>query len=440
MKKYNLKTAVAMVVGIIIGAGVFFKSGSILSSTGGNLWLGMLSWIIGGMLIMSSAYAFVILTNDFKISGGVNEYAGQTIGKKYGYFTGFYMAVVYFPCICSVIAWLCAKYTLVLFAVNSDIWIIILSFSYLILFTLLNVLAPLISGKLQVSATIIKLIPLAFIAVAGVIYGLFFENGYLIFNFTHETSEITTSGIWQAICSTVFAYEGWICVTSINNELNDSKRDFPKAIFFGAIICILTYLLYYIGLAGTYPNEDFIVDNDNTVKKAFMLLLGKYGGTILYIFVLISSFGCLNGLCIANIRGFQNLASYNEFIGSKQINHKKTKSGLSYYSAILALVIAIIWGTFWFLCIYNVIPRIIDISELSISFLYVFYIPIYIYIMIKNKNSSFIRRYIIPILAIIASIIIIISGIIAHKLNSLIFLIICALLIFIGFIIEKRKD
>lgn len=436
MKKYNLKTAIAMVVGIIIGAGVFFKSGTILESTGGNLWLGMLAWVIGGLLIISSAYAFAVLTNDFNINGGINEYAGKTIGKKYGYYTGFYLAVIYFPCITSVIAWLCAKYTLVLFGVDSNLWIIVLSFIYLIVFSLLNVFAPIISGKLQISTTIIKLIPLAFVAVAGVIYGLFSKDGNLIYNFTHTTSKLTASGMWQAICSTVFAYEGWICVTSINNELKDSKKNFPKALFIGSIICILTYLLYYIGLSGTYPNEDFINDNDNTVKKTFMLLLGKYGGILLYSFVLISSFGCLNGLCIANIRGLQNLASYNEFKGSKVINSKNTREELSYISSAIGLVFACFWLGTWLLSLYGVIPVLIDVSELAIVFLYAFYIPIYIYIMIKNKSAGIVRRYIIPTLAIIAAIIILVSGILAHALNALIFLAICLVILFVGFILK----
>lgn len=437
MKKYNLKTAIAMVVGIIIGAGVFFKSGTILESTGGNLWLGMLAWVIGGLLIISSAYAFAVLTNDFNINGGVNEYAGKTIGKKYGYYTGFYLAVIYFPCITSVIAWLCAKYTLVLFGVDSNLWIILLSFIYLIVFSLLNVFAPIISGKLQISTTIIKLIPLAFVAVAGVIYGLFSKDGNLIYNFTHTTSKLTASGMWQAICSTVFAYEGWICVTSINNELKDSKKNFPKALLIGSIICILTYLLYYIGLSGTYPNEDFINDNDNTVKQAFMLLLGKYGGVLLYSFVLISSFGCLNGLCIANIRGLQNLASYNEFKGSKVLNSKNTKEGLSYISCAIGLVFACFWLGIWLLSLYGVIPILIDVSELAIVFLYAFYIPIYIYIMIKNKNAGVVRRYIIPTLAIIAAIIILVSGILAHALNALIFFVASLIILFIGFLLKK---
>lgn len=436
-KKYNCTAAIAMVVGIIIGAGVFFKSGAILKATGGNLWLGMLSWVIGGILIISSAYAFAILTNDFNISGGINEYAGKTLGKKYGYYTGYYLAIIYFPCITAVLAWLSSKYTLVLFNVDSTIWTISLSFIYLIGFTLLNIFAPIISGKLQISTTILKLIPLIFIAVVGLIYGIFNPNGLLLENFTHVTSELTSSGMWQAICATVFAYEGWICVTSINNEMENSKKNFPKALIIGAIICILTYILYLIGIAGIEPTLDLINNPELTILNAFTRLLGSFGGPILYTFVLISGLGCLNGLCIANIRGLQNLADYNEFKGSNIINNKKTKKNLSYFSSLIGLFIAMLWLAIWFLFLYNVFPIFIDVSELAIVYLYLFYIPIYIYIIIKNKNAGIVRRYIIPVLAIIASIIILVSGIMAHGIGSLIFIIAILFIMLIAVIIKK---
>ena len=52
-KKYGLLTAIAMVVGIVIGSGVFFKAEKILNATQGNLGLGILAWIIGGIIMIS---------------------------------------------------------------------------------------------------------------------------------------------------------------------------------------------------------------------------------------------------------------------------------------------------------------------------------------------------------------------------------------------------
>lgn len=60
-KKYGLPTAIALVIGIVIGSGVFFKAEKILTATGGNLPLGILAWAIGGLIMIICAYMFSIL-------------------------------------------------------------------------------------------------------------------------------------------------------------------------------------------------------------------------------------------------------------------------------------------------------------------------------------------------------------------------------------------
>ena len=60
-KKYGLLTAIAMVVGIVIGSGVFFKAEKVLTATGGDLPLGILAWVIGGVIMISCAYTFAVM-------------------------------------------------------------------------------------------------------------------------------------------------------------------------------------------------------------------------------------------------------------------------------------------------------------------------------------------------------------------------------------------
>ena len=60
-KRYGLITAIAMVVGIVIGSGVFFKAEKILNSTGGNMLIGISAWIIGGCIMVVCAYTFAIM-------------------------------------------------------------------------------------------------------------------------------------------------------------------------------------------------------------------------------------------------------------------------------------------------------------------------------------------------------------------------------------------
>ena len=104
-----------------------------------------------------------------------------------------------------------------------------------------NAISPRLAGKFQVATTFIKLIPLALMAVVGIIYGI--TSGQLTENFTHTVqltgamaNPVNVNPLFGAVVATAFAYEGWIIATSINSELKDAKKNLPKALTLGAII------------------------------------------------------------------------------------------------------------------------------------------------------------------------------------------------------------
>lgn len=87
-KKYGLFTAICTVVGTVIGSGVFFKAEKILQETNGNLPIGILAWIIGGIIMVVCAYAFSLLATKHEKVSGIVDYAEAMVGKKYAYFMG----------------------------------------------------------------------------------------------------------------------------------------------------------------------------------------------------------------------------------------------------------------------------------------------------------------------------------------------------------------
>ena len=80
-KKYGLATAISMVIGIVIGSGIFFKAQNVLSLTNGNMPLGILAWIIGGLIMIVCAYCFSILATKYNKVNGIIDYAEATCGK-----------------------------------------------------------------------------------------------------------------------------------------------------------------------------------------------------------------------------------------------------------------------------------------------------------------------------------------------------------------------
>ena len=80
-KRYGLLTAIAMVVGIVIGSGVFFKAEKVLVATGGDLPTGLLAWFLGGMVMVICAYNFAIMATKHEKVSGVVDYAEAMLAR-----------------------------------------------------------------------------------------------------------------------------------------------------------------------------------------------------------------------------------------------------------------------------------------------------------------------------------------------------------------------
>ena len=109
-EKYGLLTAIAMVVGIVIGSGVFFKAEKVLTATGGDLPLGILAWALGGIIMIICAYTFSVMANQYRNVNGLVDYAEATVGSRYAYYVAWFSTFVYYPSMTSVLAWVSARY------------------------------------------------------------------------------------------------------------------------------------------------------------------------------------------------------------------------------------------------------------------------------------------------------------------------------------------
>lgn len=445
-KRYGLAMAISMVVGIVIGSGVFFKAEKILLATEGDLFLGILSWIIGGSIMIVCAYTFAVLATKYEKVNGIVDYAEATIGPKYGYFMGWFMASIYYPSLTGVCTWVAARYTCVLFGwdiVGGEAFAITLF--YLVALYAMNAIAPVLSGKFQVSTTVIKMIPLYVMAIVGTIAGL--SNGMLVENFSYKVANPTmTSGkaLLTAVVATSFAYEGWIIATSINAELKDAKKNLPKALVIGTAIIMVTYILYYIGLAGAVSNELVMQSGEESAKVAFQTLLSsKAGGTMLSVLIVISCLGTANGLMVACIRGFYAIAARNEGPAPHVLGKLDEATNMPANASIIGLLLAGAW-TLYFYGGNLVDPPWLGIfgfdgSELPIITIYALYVPMFISIMKKETTFTFRQRYLGPVLAIIGSLFMVYASIVSHGIKVFTYLIVFAIIMVIGIVFKDSS-
>ena len=441
-RKYGLITAVAMVVGIVIGSGVFFKAEKVLDATGGNLPLGILAWVIGGAIMVICAYVFSIMATRYEYVNGIIDYADVTMGKKYGYYIGWFMSIIYYPTLTAALAWVSARYTCVLFgfSIVGPEALEITGFYFVASFAI-NALSPVLAGKFQVTTTIIKLIPLFLMAVIGTIVGL--STGMTVENFSTVTKQVSSgNALFTAVVATAFAYEGWIIATCINAEIKDSKRNLPRALVFGTLIVMATYILYYIGLSGAVEKEALMKSGEKGAMLAFDALFTKVGGTALFVFVVISCLGTLNGLMLACTRGIYALAARDKGPSPTIFKQIDKTTNMPANSAILGLLISSIWLLYfygsqltkpWFGFFR------FDMTELPIITIYAAYIPIFVMFMVKEKTLSAFKRFVAPILAICGSLFMVFAACFAHKIEVVWYLITFVVIMGIGVFFNKSN-
>lgn len=419
-KRYTLPVAIALVVGTVIGSGVFFKAEAVLVKTGGNMGIGILAFLIMGVVMIISACTFGLVAQSHEDVEGLVGYARASCGRTYGYYVGWFMAVIYYPSLVSVLSWLPARYFGVLLgwedAVIGGRTMMLAGFFMIVTYTM-NALAPRLAGKFAIGTTTIKLIPLLLMAVVGTIVGL--RSGMTQANFSHVVTQIPFSqALFGAVVSLAFAFEGWICATSIGPELENSKKNMPRALLIGTVIVAVVYVIYYAGLAGAVDSAVLMESGETGAKLAFQKIFGQVGGTAVFVFVVISCWGTCNGLTMAVTRGMYDLANES---GSPRLAMFKTvdpASGMAVNSAVFGLLSSVLWLIyFYFGTILNSFgPLMFDSSELPIITLYALYIPIYIALM-KRRDLSLFRRRVMPLLAIACSCFMVFAAIYSHRWN-----------------------
>lgn len=454
--------AICMVVGIVIGSGVFFKAQTILQQTEGNMTLGVLAWIIGGAIMMVCALTFSKMATKYEKINGIVDYAEATVGKGYAYVMGWFSGVVYCPGLSGVLAWLCARYTLTfMVSVNPDFGLAIavadggtvigpeclaLTMFYLCAAYAMNALSPKLAGKFQISTTVIKLIPLGLMAVVGTIYGL--NNGMTEQNFLMTSTDVlATAGtghpLFMGVVATAFAYEGWIIATSINAELKNAKKNLPLALVVGAIIIIVIYIGYFVGVAGGATVEQLMNDG---ATVAFTNIFGNVLGNVLNLFIAISCMGTLNGLMLGSCRGLYALAARGQGPSPKTFGVVDPVTNMPTNSAVVGLMLSCLWGCYFYFANLSGAPSdwlgkfVFDSSELPIITLYGLYLPIFICYMKKNKDGKVMDRWILPILACIGSLFMITACIISHGMANVYYLIVFAVIMIIGGLFYKGNS
>ena len=411
MKKneYGLFTAIGMIVGIVIGSGIFFKSDNILVATNGSISLGVIVFCIAALGIIFGSLTISELASRDSKAGGIITYAENSYNSSVACAFGWFHTFLYYPTLVAVVAWVAGIYVCMLFGIDGGLALHTgIGFIAIIIFYILNIVSARLGGYFQNLSTIIKIIPLILIAIAGIFFG---DPKSISMN---EIIHMESTTWIAAIAPIAFSFDGWIIATSIGHEIKDSKRSLPKALVVAPLFILAIYVLYFVGISVLIGPDKVMSLGDAHVDLAANTLFGAWGAKIVLTFVVVSILGTVNGLVMGHIRLPYSLALRGMFPKSEKIKIGNEKYGMPINSAIVSLLISIICLLIHFVTQkYALLPNS-DISEISITINYVMYILLYVKVFkmgMDNEVKGLWKGKLNPILATFGSLIILFGSI-----------------------------
>ncbi len=438
---YGLFTATAMIIGIVIGSGIFFKVDDVLKYTGGSVGLGILVFVIGALSIIFGSLTLTELSVRTEGPGGIISYFEHFISPRAASGFGWFQTFIYFPTINAVISWVAAIYIFLFLDYKASLEAQIgLGFLIFTFFYGINILSYKLGGYIQNAAAVIKLIPLIAIAIAGIFYhgqSVAIPEGMKMIGKTQ-----VGLGWLAALAPIAFSYDGWVVSVNITNEVKNSKRNMPLALIIGPLTVLSVYILYFVGLNNMLGSEYIMTTGNEAVNKAGEIMLGSSGTKLLLFFIVISVLGVVNGMTLGSIRMPWSLASKNMLPDSQKIAKLHPKYELSLPSALIAYITAALWMLLHYLTTKSGILKGSDISEIAIVFSYICYMLLYIKVLSLRKQGevkSLFKGVICPVLGLAGSLIILIGGLISNPFYVACFIIFCGLVCLSGALYCKGR-
>lgn len=439
-REYGLFTTIAMIVGIVIGSGIFFKSDNMLAYTGGNVGLAVLVFCIAAFTIVFGCLTFSQLAALTDKPGGVITYANEFMGKRWASMFGWFQIFIYYPTLTVLLSWVVGIYVgLTMGWELTFLGQLGIGLIWFFICFLYNVLSAKLGGWFQEASVIIKLIPLFAIALGGLIFG---DPIAAIMNPSPEAIEATKTLGWAAAIGPIaFSFDGWVVSMAVAHEVKDSRRNVPKALVAAPLFVLAAYLMYFLGITGYLGTEEVMKLGDQSVAVAATNLLGSTFAGIIYVFVTISVMGTVNGVILGYIRLPYSLALRNAIPFSKSLKKIDPKLNMPVNSAIFAIAVCGVWWVIHYL--QNKYSLLIngDIAEIAIAMSYLLYIVLYYQVFRlwrAGKVKGIWYGVVFPVFATLGSLFVLFGGL--ANPQFIIFVIVCMIAIVGGFVYGKNAS
>ena len=406
-KNLGIAAALSTVVGMVIGGGVFFKPQAVYTLTGGAPGLGILAWIIAGIMTITAGLTAAEISAAIPKTGGMMVYIEEIYGKKLGFLTGWMQTVLFFPATAAAIAVMFGQQAALL--LNNSSLVMPMSIGVILLIGILNTFGSKTSGAIQTVSTVCKLIPLVLIIVFGFIKG---SGDNPIMNPLVAEGIRPMGIIGQLLVAILFAYDGWINVGALAGEMKNPGKDLPKAIIGGLSIVMAINVVINLAYLWVLPASE-LAQYASPASIVAEKIFGPVGGKLINVGILVSVFGCLNGYLLTGPRIPYTLANQKLLPATFG---KLNKNGVPANATLFMVVLSVI---------YALSGQFNLLSDLSMFAIWAFYTLTFIGVIKLRKTQPDLKRPykvpfypVIPIISICSGLFVVIDQLFLAGMKS----------------------
>ncbi|HXQ28503.1 MAG TPA: amino acid permease [Gemmatimonadales bacterium] len=369
--------ATALVVGSMVGSGIFIVSAQITRDVHAPGLL-LLVWAFSGLVTLMGALTYGELAAMFPNAGGQYVYLREGISPLFGYLYGWTLFVVIQTGTIAAVAVAFARFTAVFFpALSADVFFgrtvsfpqpigditvglspqRVLAIASIAILTWVNIRGVRTAALIQTSLTAVKTLALAGLIGLGLTIGR--NSAAIATNFGSQfwpAGAFRTIGlpvIGAAMVGSLFSMDAWNNVGFAGGELKNPKRDLPFAMGVGVLVVTALYLLANLSYLSVLPSEAIAtVPQDRVATAVLKSILGDAGLYVMAGAIMVSTFGCNNGLILSGARVYYAMAQHDLFFRSAGRLHE------TYRTPTVALVVQAVWTSA--LCLSGTYGQLLD--------------------------------------------------------------------------------
>lgn len=407
-------SALSIVIGTIIGSGIFFKQGSVLDSAGSST-MALVAWVLGGVITLTGGLTIAEIGAQMPYTGGLYVYIEELYGRLMGFMAGWMQVIVYGPAIIAAVAGF-MSILMANFFVLSAAWRIPLAVITIVLIALMNMLENKVGAAFAVITTAGKLIPIAAIIIFGMLFGHQHALGQTL---TEVQQSAGNFGV--AVLATLFGYDGWILIANLGGEMKNPQKLLPKVIILGITAVLVIYTLITYGVFRFLSVSQIHRLGENATAYLATSAFGQVGGKLLSLGIIISMMGTLNGKMMTFPRIVYAMAKRRDLPFSRFLAYVTPKSRVPVNATIFILVLATVM-----MCFFD--PD--HLSDLCVFTVYIFYTMAFVGIFVLRhrqpdpaKRPFLVPLYpVIPLVALLGGLFVLISEVFNDPAGVLLFI------------------